>query len=186
MKKYLSCFLILLALVLPLLGMEANAAEIVDSGTCGENLTWTLDNRGTLTISGSGDMFNYWNDSPWYAIRTAVKTVVIENGVTTIGNSAFEGCSRLESITIPDGVTAIGVCAFEHCSILVSIAIPDSVTTIGNYAFNGCGNLESITIPDCVTTIGNYAFNGCSDLESISIGDSVTTIAILHSKAAVD
>ena len=88
-----------------------------------------------------------------------IKSVVIPNGVTSIGNSAFSGCSSLTSITIPDSVTSIGEMAFYNCSSLKSITIPDSVTSIGNYAFFGCDSLTSLTIPDSVTGIGKNAFN---------------------------
>lgn len=153
------------------------AATTVASGTCGDSLTWTLDSDGTLTISGSGAMSSFSQTTmPWYSNITDIKTVTIENGVTSIGNYAFRGCSSLESITIPSGVTSIGTCAFYDCSSLTSIEIPESVTSIGTYAFRGCSLLESITIPSGVTSIGNYTFFGCSSLTSIEIPSGVTSI----------
>ena len=143
-----------------------------------DNLTWTLDADGTLTISGTGAMKNYdydSNQSPVYK-NSNVKKVVIEDGVTSIGESAFFYCSSLTSITIPDSVTSIGDYAFFNCSSLTSITIPDSVTSIGESAFYGCSSLTSITIPDGVTSIGNTAFSYCSSLTSITIPDSVTSI----------
>ena len=98
--------------------------------------------------------------------------------VTTIGDSAFRGCTSLKSITIPDSVTSIGNYAFEACLRLTNITIPDGVTRIGANAFAGCGSLTSITIPDGVTSIGESAFFGCSDLTSITIHDSVTSIEL--------
>ena len=100
----------------------------------------------------------------------------IPNSVTTIGNSAFSGCSNLTSITIPNSVTAIGNSAFSGCSNLTSITIPNSVTAIGNNAFGDCSSLTSITIPNSVTEMGDYAFSGCSSLTNITIPNSVTTI----------
>ena len=143
-----------------------------------DNLTWKLDADGTLTISGTGTMKNY-NDtdklSPAY-MNSNVKKVVIEDGVTSIGNSVFDSCSNLASITIPSSVTSIGNYAFYKCTGLTSITIPDSVTSIGKSAFSNCSSLTSITIPDGVTSIRNYAFSSCRKLTSITIPDSVTSI----------
>ena len=111
-----------------------------------------------------------------YLNNMPIADLVIPDGVTSIGNYAFDGCSLLTSITIPDSVTSIGNYAFDGCSSLTSITIPDSVTSIGNYAFDGCSSLTSITIPDSVTSIGNYAFYGCSSLTSVTIPSSVTSI----------
>ena len=102
--------------------------------------------------------------------------VLIPNIVTSIGSSAFYGCSGLTAITIPNSVTNIGSYAFSNCSRLMSITIPDSVTTIGNSAFYGCSGLTSITIPNSVTSVGNDAFSSCSGLTSITIPNSVTNI----------
>ena len=167
----LTLCLVLAVLFLP---TTANAAY---SGTCGTNLTWTLDDAGTLTISGTGAMYDYdWGDAPWYSRRSSVKKVMIADGVTTIGDSAFYDCSSLTSVTIPDSVTTIGRYAFYDCTSLTSVTIPDSVTTIGSFAFSYCTSLTGVTIPDSVTTIGASAFFVCYRLTSVTIGNSVTTI----------
>ena len=141
------------------------------SGTCGDNLTWTLDDEGTLTISGAGSMTGYvWGTAPWDDSRASIQRVVMEDGVTTVGQAAFYGSNGLTSVTIPDSVTSIGDYAFYGCSSLTSITIPDSVTSIGYYAFYGCSSLTSITIPDSVTSIGNTAFSGCN-LQSITVAE---------------
>ena len=138
------------------------------SGTCGDNLKWTLSS-GTLTISGAGAMMNYsWDSAPWYSYRESIKTVIIEDGVTSIGSTAFNNCSSLTSITIPNSVTSIGGYAFGGCSSLTSVTIPNSVTSIGNDAFYKCGSLTSITIPNSVTSIGNRAFQNCSSLTAVT------------------
>ena len=149
----------------------------VPYGSCGDNLTWTLDDAGTLTISGTGKM-SYFSEgtSPWHMKRTSVKTVVIEDGVTSIGNSAFYGCISLTEITIPEGVTSIGDDAFYDCSSLTEITIPEGVTSIGEAAFYGCSSLTEIIIPEGVTSIGEAAFSGCSSLTEITIPEGVTSI----------
>ncbi len=157
------------------------AIEVTGNPSCGDNLTWTLDEAGTLTISGTGEMYNYdyvYNNgtAPWHNDKASIKEVVIQDGVTSIGSYAFYGCSSLTSITIPDGVTEIGDYAFQYCSSLTRITIPDGVTLISDKAFYGCNNLTSITIPDGVTSIGSYAFKNCSSLTSITIPDGVTSI----------
>ena len=164
-------------------GIVLYSSNIVASGTCGaegnngDNLTWILDDEGVLTISGTGAMANWnWKGLPWYANKDKIESVVIEDGVTSIGANAFDGCSGLTSITIPSSVTSIGEHVFDGCSGLTSITIPSSVTSIGAYAFSGCSGLTSITIPSSVTSIGWGAFDGCSGLTSITIPSSVTSI----------
>ena len=155
-------------------------SSIVDSGTCGaegnngDNLTWTLDSEGVLTISGMGAMKDWnWNGSPWYKNKD-IKSVMIEDGVTSIGYYAFKGCSSLNSITLPNSVTRIGDSAFYECSSLSSIILPNSVISIGYSAFYKCSSLSSITLPNSVTRIGDSAFYKCSSLSSITLPNSVT------------
>ena len=145
------------------------------SGTCGDNLTWTLSN-GTLTISGTGAMADYNNYSPWSDYRSSIKSVIINDGVTSIGKEAFYLCSSLTSITIPNSVTSIGANAFASCKSLTSITIPNSVTSIGEGTFYLCSSLTSVTIPNSVTSIGKSAFHSCSSLSSVTIPNSVTSI----------
>ena len=108
-------------------------------------------------------------------VPASLKEVIITGG-TSIGSSAFYGCSGLISVTIPDSVTSIGNGSFEDCSGMTNFVIPDSVTSVGDSAFSGCSGLTSITIPDSVTSISSYVFSGCSGLTSITIPDSVTSI----------
>ncbi len=181
MKKFVKlCYAILV--LFAVLTASALAAEVLYSGTCGgegdgSNLTWTLDDEGTLRIDGNGRMKDYnWNGSPWYKNHSSIKSVVIGEGVTSIGDSAFSGCSSLTSVTIPKGVTSIGDYAFSGCSSLTSLTIPSSVTSIGDYAFSGCSSLTSLTIPSSVASIGDSVFSGCSSLTSVTIPESVTSI----------
>ena len=105
-----------------------------------------------------------------------ITSYAIPDGVTEIGNYAFQGCSGLTSVFIPNSVTSIGVLAFEDCSSLPLVTIPDSVTSIDSGAFSGCSGLTSVTIPDSVKGIGMSVFHGCSRLTSVSIGNGVTSI----------
>ncbi|MBE7059830.1 MAG: leucine-rich repeat domain-containing protein [Ruminococcaceae bacterium] len=149
-----------------------------ESGTCGDNLTWTLDNEGTLTISGTGKMEDYSlrNGAPWKPLNYRTKKLVINNGITSIGDYAFWYETHLTSVVIPSGVTSIGNNAFTGCEDMESIEIPNSVTTIGRLTFSGCTSLTGIVIPDSVTTIGECAFQSCRSLTGIVIPDSVTNI----------
>ncbi len=163
---------------------KITAMTPVASGTCGketpEDVTWRLEGEAghyRLIISGTGEMadYIYLNTRPWHNYSENIKTIVIENGVTSIGECAFCECNGLTSISIPASVTSIGPSAFEGCSALTSIEIPASVTSIGNYAFGYCSALTSIEIPASVTTIGEEAFNNTA-LTSIEIPASVTSI----------
>ena len=167
--------------------------QISDSGKCGDDLIWTLDNNGTLTISGEGAMSGYswqkntdgkWTTTaPWGKYYKSIKSVEIENGVTSIGGGAFFSCNSLASVMIPNSVREIDECAFKYCSSLTSVTIPDGVTSIGVSAFSGCSSLTSVTIPDSVTSIGAAAFCDCSSLVRVIIPNSVTNIgydAFLH------
>ena len=151
---------------------------IVASGACGDNLTWKLDDKGTLTISGKGAMTEwvYSDSAPWKTYSNTINKVVIQPGVTSIGGYAFSECKNLTSITIPEGVTSIGIGAFWKCFDLTSITIPEGVTRIGGSAFEGCSSLTNITIPKSVTSIGGYAFSECKNLTSITIPEGVTSI----------
>lgn len=191
------------AVLLCLVGIILPAkAAIVDSGTCGANLTWTLTDDGTLTISGSGEMNDYGADAPWSSQHSDdIKTVQIEQGVTSIGGGAFFDCSSLTSVNIPKSVTSIGKQAFYYCTSLTFISIPESVVNIGSYAFSGTALFENesnwnnggLYVDQCLLAVksnlnGSYsivegtrliaggAFSSCRNLTSIIIPDGVTSI----------
>ena len=152
---------------------EEAVRGIVATGTCGENLTWAIDEDETLTISGTGEMTTWDSDFDLYFNRC--KKLIINNGVTSISEGAFTSCP-LESVVISDSVVSIGREAFRDRGSLTSVTIPNSVTSIGDSAFSGCLSLASVTIPNSVTSIEDSTFSGCSNLTSVTIPDSVTSI----------
>ena len=154
-------------------GVDADAATSGDCGADGDNLKWTLDEGGKLTITGTGAMANYAyaSDAPWYAhYSSGITSVEIGDGVTSIGWNAFSGC-RLVSVTIADSVAVIGSMAFYQCYGLESIKLPASLISIGVNAFLECTSLESVEIPAKVEAIGNAAFASCSSLTNIAVSE---------------
>ena len=142
------------------------AVTIVDSGTCGaqgDNLTWALDSRGTLTISGEGDMADYWYDSPWYSHREEIRELSIQFGVTSIGRCAFVECAGPRRVILPDSVIRLGTRAFMECSGLEEITLSENLVSIGFMALNDTA-LESLFIPASVTDIDSGAFWSSSNL----------------------
>ena len=173
----------------PALDLFAEDENVIASGECGangDNLTWVLTDDGTLTISGSGEMKSYSGFHPtWYYKQEKMLSVVIEPGVTSIGDYAFQTCWSLASVTIPGSVTSIGSYAFSYCSSLTSVTIPEGVTSIGNYAFSDCSNLTSVTIPESVTSIGYRIFSGCTALKDIYYGGSQGALKRMLSSADI-
>ena len=144
-------------------------AAIVD-GTCGDNLTWTLNTKDSiLVIAGTGEMTNYiYSPAPWSDYKSYIKYVTLPDGLTSIGYYAFYDCESLTSITIPNSVTSIGGGAFSGCKGLTSITIPNSVTSIGDGAFQECSSLTSVTLGSGVTSIGSDAFRGCDNIQEVT------------------
>ena len=154
--------------------------NITASGTCGANVTWRLLSSGKLIISGTGDMENYTysTSAPWEIYRGSVKSVVIEDGVTSVGNYAFKSHSYLKDAVIGNSVITIGEGAFMYCD-LSNVEIGNKVEVIGTDAFYYKFNLENVTLPETLTTIGKSAFSWCKNkLTSIDIPDSVTSIGV--------
>ena len=151
---------------------------LTPNGNCGENVRWVLTGESpnyTLTISGTGAIQDaVWGSMPWNSYKSSITTLIIEDGVTSISEQAFVGCSSLTSVTIPASVETIGMYAFYGCNSLTSIEIPSGVTTIGKFAFYDCIGLTTIEIPASVTSIGINPFYGCSGLESISVASGNT------------
>ena len=180
MKKRVLSVVLAVMFVLPLFSFVSFAyTSIIDSGECGKNLTWKLDSNYCLTISGKGEMNNYsvYNPSPWKKYsEEQIKKIVVEDGVTSIGNYAFSGCKKATSITISDKVRSIGKFSFNQCGSITSIDLPSGILFIPEMAFAGCSSLASITIPNGVSSIGFWSFSGCTSLLSVNIPDSVTKI----------
>ena len=195
-KRILSILLAALMLLSALpLGMvdTAYAAETsgvaaqsyyVAGGQCGDDLTWTLDSSGTLTISGTGPMYGYslfknpWCDSALRSsgISTRVKKVEISSGVTTLGAYAFSACDSMTGVSLPETLLAVGESCFQSSYGLHNISIPNSVRSIGDCAFSSCNGLTRVTLGSGLKGIGGQTFKECSSLSSIVIPEGVTAI----------
>jgi len=150
---------------------------VLDYGTCGDDIEWSLTYSGKLTISGTGDMKDCgYGSSPWYDYLPLVKTVIVEEGVNSIGRGAFENHYNIETVILPSSITMIYGSAFDGCKKIKSISIPGNVKRIDGSAFSGCTGLEEIVIPNSVNTINGGAFWGCTGLKSVTIPDSVFLI----------
>ena len=158
------------------------STSVLATGSCGDNLTYTIYSDMTMVISGTGEMWGYTNNGNFGLhinddYYQSIEKVIIEDGVTRIGGSAFRGCTSLTSIDIPNSVTSFGVFAFEDCTSLASIEIPNSVTDLSiTHTFCGCSSLTSITIPNRVGYIGMGLFSSCTSLTFVEIPNSVTSI----------
>ena len=156
-------------------------SDIKKSNTCGENLTWKLEN-GILTISGTGRMDDYeqidgaaGSSAPWSG--SEYTAAVIEDGVASIGNYAFEG-SGMTGISLPGTLVSLGQGAFEHCEKLETVTLPDSVTEIGMFAFCECAGLAEIRLSASLASIGAAAFQTCVKLTEITLPESVTNVGM--------
>ncbi len=207
MKKILLAIAAAIVASIAVFGMSAHAAEIVEKGTCGEGLTWTLDESGILTIIGNGKMDGYASSSgigwvpskiPWNDFKKTIKEIVINDGVTSIGeyafiqlgvqkvtlgkglvsidNNAFYECKDLIKIEIPDNVESIGANAFWGCDSLVSVKFPYSIRSIGTAAFQSCKNILEVDIPNGLTNIGKNAFHSCVNLSKLRLPATIEMI----------
>lgn len=153
-----------------------------ESGSCGNNLTWTyMEATQTLTIQGTGEMNDYGMDyntyketvTPWKKYKANIKKIVIESGVVSIGKSAFSGCNEAKELSLSNTVTTLGYESFRNCTNLTHINIPDNVTSIGWYCFSGCSNLSDVLLSNNLSTLSGGAFAGCSKLESVTVPGSI-------------
>ena len=158
---------------------SATDNKYIRSGTCGENLTWVLDiSTGKLKISGKGEMekYNYSPNSPWYDDRAYIKSIDVENGVTSIGDYAFYNCIYVESVKLPNTLIKIGEYAFYNLKLLNSIDLPNNIEKIGQSAFIFCKSIESIKIPNKLQVLEKSIFSNCYKLNKIVVSASVKEI----------
>ncbi|MBQ7203228.1 MAG: fibronectin type III domain-containing protein [Eubacterium sp.] len=178
MKKVLSVFLTAVMLLSLTAGLDFSAYAFDSTGQIGDNVTYVFDiNSGTLTISGTGDTYDYsWvkltssdpDPSPFHE-SDDIKSVVIKNGVTNIGDYLFGGCHGITEVTAASSVNTICKHAFYGCTGLTSIDVPEGVTKLEDDAYASCSNATSVTIPDSLTECKPGAFAGCTSLENVYI-----------------
>ena len=159
------------------------AAATVASGKCGDSAAWKLDAEGTLTISGTGATYDFFNDynctAPWYdaELRLQIKKAVVNKGITYVGTYAFRDCAELTSVSLPAGLEEMGSSVFRYCESLTSITIPAGVTSIGGDFFYGCASLKSVTLPDSLWDAGGCTFMDCTSLTSVRLPANLRDIA---------
>ena len=148
--------------------------EVLEPEDYPQDFSWTLDEDGTLTVSGKGNMqFGENGKAPW---GTDIKKVIVKDGITAIRSNAFTNCRNLTEVTIPNSVKAIGSGAFSGCSALTSVNLPDGLKAIKSSAFLNCLRLSDVAIPGSVKTIEYCAFEGCKGLKTLTFSDGVTEI----------
>ena len=172
-------FLLSLLMILTLLPQfrlpaVAQSDSVIAEGTCGDDAQWTLDAQGILAVSGTGAMWDF-DYAPWYEYRQNITKAVIQDGISSIGSSAFYECDSLISAVIPESVVTIGCDAFHCCSSLADVTFPEGLITIGEYAFAHSG-LTTVILPESTVTLGWGVFSYCSSLTAATIPGSVTTV----------
>ena len=185
-RKYLSLIIALLMVFscVPsmVFGEQVSSTDIIDSGTCGENVNWLLDSEGTLIISGNGEMDNYSYSSyslskaPWDDYKDSIREVRFSDGITNVGKYSFYNCNEITKVILPNSLSQISEGAFKGCSNLSQIRIPFGVEIIGYSAFYNCDALTSVSIPDSVVSIENSAFSCCSELTDVVLSSNLTIL----------
>ena len=165
-----------------LASVQVQGQTTVASGTCGagaggSNLTWTLTEDSTLTISGTGDMADFTSgNQPWEEHLAAIRTAVVQEGVTSVGNYFLRNCYGLTSVNLPDGLTSVGDYFLQNCTGLTSLTLPEGLSSVGDCFLYGCTGLTSIDLPDGLTSVGSYFLNKCTGLTSIGLPDELTSV----------
>lgn len=179
LRKLNTRLLALAVAVLLLLSITPRASADEIGGACGDDLTWSLSGD-TLTISGSGEMYDFPESTmaPWYAYRTRIAVINLPDGLTRVGDLAFYGCTALVSVSLPHSVTEIGRHAFDGCTAMTMLALSDNLIRIEDAAFRECSQLKAVRLPGSLTAIGFQAFYRCESLTEIIIPASVTDLGM--------
>ena len=144
------------------------------SGTFGSGLKWSYDNATQeLKISGSGNIVD--NNLPWTEYESMIKSIVIGEGITSIDDFTFRGCSNLTSVSLPSTLTRIGGYAFNRCQGLTTVNFPENLIQIGTSAFANCSSLQNVKLPNSLRVVGNHAFEATA-IKTIEIPSSMITI----------
>lgn len=177
--KYISRLMACLLVMVLLFAVVPQAQAEGESGECGENLTWSFS-AGTLTISGSGDMTDYFESTmaPWYSLREQILRVELPEGLTSVGSLAFYDCRELMAVSIPDSVTSIGSYAFAECSGITMLKLGSGLAEIGECAFSDCVKLASLRLPESLRTIGMKAFYRCESIPTVTVPAGVTQVGM--------
>lgn len=197
MKKIIAAVLSAVMLITAVFCVNFSAAAAVTSGNCGKGTlrptskaTWSYNAATkTLTISGSGATHNYGvtttNPAPWKEEKynTEIKTIIVEEGITSIGTASFYSCTAVTSVSLPSTLTTISggtadYGAFRDCTALENITLPSNLQTIEAMAFKGCTSLKSITFPDSLTSLGTAAFRDCTSLSTVTYGTGLTSTGV--------
>ncbi len=186
MKKTLRIFLQSALVVMAMLYLAtfavADDGVIVQSDFNDGTMHWSISADGVLTISGTGDMPD--NDSPWSTYNSEIVNIVVNEGITRIGDNAFNDLYLVETVSLPDSITELGASCFRGCEKLFAVEIPEGVRAIKDGTFMYCRNLTEVELSEGIITIGNSAFYMCSSLVEINIPDGVTTIDVCAFESA--
>lgn len=186
LKKGFSVFLSIVLLISTLFAMDITVATAATKGSCGDNAEWSYNvATSTLTISGTGATKDYnavLSKVPWESYKPLMTKLVVNEGITVIGNYSFYNCVKLTSVSLPSTLTALNgqgtmttsYGCFQNCTALESITLPKNLQTIGNCVFKDCTSLKTIRFPDSLTTLSYGAFSGCTALESVVFGSGLT------------
>lgn len=192
--KRIMCFLLCTALIVAGSGLSipvsvyadtSSEVTIVDSGMCGDNVTWTYYSDGTMNLTGTGPTWSYMGEQagceyrktrPFEDYCKLIETLNVDSGITELGDYLFYGCIRLKELNLNEGLTYIGHSTFCFCSSLTSVTFPESLETLYAFAFQSCGRLKEIQFGSKVKVIYPCTFLGCSKLENISFNEGLEEI----------